>query len=760
MTGSTSGNAVSSELLAKALSLNSEGVMVTDADQRILYANQAVQDLVGYSEAEMLGRNCRFLQGEDTDPESVLAIRTAIAAEQTFRGPILNYRKNGNEFWNGLSITPMRAADGHVTHFVSVQRDISALVALREGLRTQIRREKREAETARLLLMVARLLGDYSSVTDLADSIAEGIKVVCASDRSTVDLWDAPTQQHRLGAQSGWPAHLAETVSRFSVSASESPELTALVATGHPILIGPNPSDDRLQGVLDELEVTAFAAMPITSRGEVRGILLAYWADSPPPSAISEFFQERLEGLGTMAAVAFENARLLERAVWASTHDSLTGLPARVLFEQAVQRELAVASTAGDGVTILYLDIDDFKRTNDTLGHHAGDVVMRHVASVLLEVTGESDVVARFGGDEFVILLTRQQNETDAHGVAARIRHELGKPLRLSGRDIFVSASIGIAVSGDIDPAMPTVLKAQSLITAADTAMYREKAARVGAPERFAHPRELSIDTALHGAVGRGEIATSFQPQLTVQSDTVTDVEALARWWNPELGEVSPAEFIPIAEKNGVIHEIGLEVFRQAFALARDSLASGRPVAVSVNVPVIQLMEPSFVDTVATLLASHVIPADLVKIELTESQYLRDVPQIIARLQEIRDLGIGVSLDDFGTGNTSLIELYDLPLTELKIDRALIQKDGPVGEALIGGLVSMAHDIGIAVVTEGIETPGQFDIVRRLGADRLQGHHIARPMSREDLFAWLEHFAARDRARAKNTDSDDPKEHP
>ncbi|WP_291052802.1 EAL domain-containing protein [Herbiconiux sp.] len=738
MTGSTGGTAVSSELLARALALNSEGVIVTDADQRILYANQAVQDLLGYSEAELLGRNCNFLQGEGTDPEAVRAIRAALAAGETFRGPIVNYRRNGQEFWNGLTITPIRGSGGDITHFASVQRDISELIALRESLRTQIRREKREAETARLLLMVARLLGDYSSVPDLANSIAEGINVVCASDRSTVELWDVPSGRLRPGARSGWPAHLTDAVSRFSVS-SESPELAALVATGHPFLIGPDPSDG-MQRLLDELEVTAFAAMPITSRGEVRGILLAYWADSPPPTAISEFLRERLEGLGTMAAVAFENAWLLERAVWASMHDSLTGLPARGLFEQSLHRELAATSPAVAGLSILYLDIDDFKRTNDTLGHHAGDVVMRHVASVLLEVAGESDVVARFGGDEFVVLLTHQQGGTQAQDVAARIRQKLAEPLRLSGRDIFVSASIGIAVSADIDPALPAELKAQSLITAADTAMYREKAARRGAPERFMHPRELSIDTALHGAVGRGEIATHFQPQLDVRSNTVTDVEALARWWNPELGDISPAEFIPIAEKNGVIHEIGLEVFRQSFALVRDSLASGHPVAVSINVPVIQLMEQGFVDTITALVAAHGIPANLVKIELTESQHLTDVPQVIARLQAIRDLGIGVSLDDFGTGNTSLIELYDLPLTELKIDRAFIQKDGPVGEALIGGLVGMAHQIDIAVVTEGIETPQQFEVVSRLGSDRLQGHHIARPMGRDDLLAWLKRF--------------------
>jgi diguanylate cyclase (GGDEF)-like protein/PAS domain S-box-containing protein len=741
MTDDPSTSPVSDELLVRVLSLNSEGVIVTDADQVIIYANKAVQDLVGYSDTEMLGRTCRFLQGNDTDPATVRAIREALTAGKTFRGPILNYRRNGDQFWNGLTITPVRGPDGEVTHFASLQRDISELVALRDDLRTQIWREKREAETARLLLDVARLLGDHSSVSDLAESIAEGIRVVCAADRSVIEVWDAPSGQRRLGAQTGWPAHLSIEVAQFSVLDSEVPELAALVASGRPFLVGAGAAED-MQRLLDRLEVRAFAGMPITSRGEMRGVLLAYWAASTPPTAISEFLEERLQGLGTLAAVALDNAELLERAVWESTHDSLTGLPTRMLFEESLFRELAASSASPAGVSVLYLDIDDFKRTNDTLGHHAGDVVMRHIAAVLLDSTGESDVVARFGGDEFLVLLTHQDQRASAEHVAARIRKKLGVPLRLSGRDVFVSASIGIAVSSELDSAMPVGLKAQMLTAAADRAMYREKAARTGAPERSLHPRELSIDSALHGAVARGEFTAHFQPQLDHATDSITDVEALARWSHPELGDLSPTEFIPVAEKNGVIHEIGAEMLRQACALARVAFASGRPLTVSVNVPVIQLMEQTFVETVTAILSENAVPADRLTIELTESQFLADVPQIIGRLQRLRDLGIGISLDDFGAGNTSLLQLYDLPLTELKIDQAFIRKDGPVGEALIEGVVDMAHKINLAVVTEGVETAHQLDVARRLGSDRIQGYYIARPLGHDELLAWLHAYAA------------------
>jgi EAL domain-containing protein (putative c-di-GMP-specific phosphodiesterase class I) len=184
-----------------------------------------------------------------------------------------------------------------------------------------------------------------------------------------------------------------------------------------------------------------------------------------------------------------------------------------------------------------------------------------------------------------------------------------------------VSASIGIATSRDLDATLPVGLKAQMLTAAADRAMYKVKAARTGSPEPWMNPRELSIDSALHGAVARGEFTAHFQPQLDLATDSITFVEALARWHHPDLGHVSPTEFIPVAEKNGAIHEIGAEVLRRACALARDSLASGHPVAVSINVPVIQLMEQNFVDTVTAILSENAVPPDRVTIELTESQF-------------------------------------------------------------------------------------------------------------------------------------------
>jgi diguanylate cyclase (GGDEF)-like protein len=435
--------------------------------------------------------------------------------------------------------------------------------------------------------------------------------------------------------------------------------------------------------------------------------------------------------------VALENANLMDQAVWNGTHDTLTNLSDRSLFEKSLDRALASSVTTSTTVALLYIDIDQFKRTNDTLGHPAGDIVLKHVAAILLAATRDSDVVARMGGDEFVVLLANLRNKRTADQVVKRIRAELETPLRIGSQEMFVSFSIGIAFSDAVDAGLPVKARAHALIASADAAMYEEKATRAGVPPKPVHRRELTIDTALHGAVARGEVTVAYQPQLDLRTQQITGVEALARWVNPELGEVAPTEFIPVAEKNGLIGELGAEILRQACSLGHELMVKGHPVTVAVNASVRELMDDSFLDRVSTIISASGCPPDRVTFEMTETQLVADIPQLITRLQGLRVLGAGVSLDDFGTGNTSLMQLYDLPLTELKIDQSFIARDGPIGEALIRGIIAISHQIDITVVTEGIETHQQADVVRQLGSDRIQGYHVARPMNRDTFIDWL-----------------------
>ncbi len=710
-------------------------MILTDAAQNIIFANEAVEIVTGFRQAEMLGRNCRFLQGQETNPSAIAEMNRCIASQETFRGLVLNYRKNGEAFWNDLTITPIFGSNGATTHFISVQRDSSELVALRESLRIQLENAQKEAETAQLLLDVARLLGNYSERSDATNAIADAIRTTCGADRSAIALWDAASEQFSVTAQAGWPAHLPSPAADFDLVSGALPQVSALVESGHPTMFSAAPSSARRQ-LLKQFGCVDVAAVPISSRGEFRGILLAFWETSATMHLESPF-EERFTGLGHLAAVALDNAALLEQAVWNGTHDTLTGLPDRALFEMVLHEKLEAAATSFEGVAVLYLDIDRFKRANDTLGHHAGDDVLRYVASALQGSIRDCDFVARVGGDEFVIVLSRVHVADLADQVATRIREHLRKPLHISGQELFVSVSIGSATSDILDPGLSLNRKARVLTAAADGAMYRDKAARSGSPDQASQPRELSIDAALRGAVIREELMAYFQPQLTLASNSVGDVEALARWHHPQLGDVSPAEFIPLAEKNGVIHEIGAEMLRQALALGAAAVAAGTPVNVAVNVSVIQLMQHDFLDTVTTILDASDLAAEKVTIEMTESLSITDMRHIITRLLELRRMGMGVSLDDFGAGNTSVLQLYDLPLTELKIDQSFIRNGGPTGEALIQGIVNLAHAVGVTVITEGIETTDQLHTIRQLGSDRVQGYQIAPPMEHRDLLAWL-----------------------
>ncbi|MFB2582422.1 EAL domain-containing protein [Herbiconiux sp. P15] len=726
---------LSHDVLASALTENSVGVIITDISQTILFANEAVQDLTGYTEVEMLGRNCRFLQGQDTDPVTVAEIRTALVDGATFRGVLLNYRKDGSTFWNDLTVTPLRDAAGDITHFVSVQRDSSELVGLREDFQIQLSRVKREAETSELLLQVAHLLSTYSRMDDVIEAIAEGILFVSAAERSAVALWDPSAEWIRVTAQSGWPAHLADKVTSFTVSAADLPEIGFLASSGQPLVIGSN-SSPQMRALLDEYEVAAFAAVPVSSHGELRGFLFAYWVDREP-SREENPIEERLEGLSNLAGVALENAALLDKAIWNGTHDTLTELPDRNMFEQSLQQSLETVAATSETIAVLYLDIDRFKRTNDTLGHHAGDEVLRHVAGVLVASAREVDFVARVGGDEFVVVLSDRHAAELAEDVTGRIREQLEKPLTISGQDVFVSVSVGIAVSSSVDPTLAIRRQSKTLTATADAAMYRDKAQRTGTPDRVLRPTELAIDSALRGAVARGEITASFQPLLSLSTGTIDGVEALARWHHPPLGNVPAAEFIPIAEKNGVIHEIGAEILRQALALGRAAANGGTPVDVSVNASVIQLMQRDFIDSLLAAMSRSGVPAERITIEMTESLLITDAHQINRQLQEIQNLGMKVSLDDFGTGSTSLLQLSDLPITELKIDQAFVYNDSPAGEAVLRGIVELAHAVGLEVVVEGIETIRHLQNARRVGSDRAQGYHIAKPMSHDALLAWL-----------------------
>jgi len=423
-----------------------------------------------------------------------------------------------------------------------------------------------------------------------------------------------------------------------------------------------------------------------------------------------------------------EQRRTAEQLQWAATHDDLTGLPNRTELIHRVDGLLAVAAV-GD-VAVLFIDLDNFKAVNDSLGHGIGDTLLTAMSVRLRDVVGPDAELARFGGDEFIVVLHR--GEPGPMEVAEAVRSAVREAVEVEGTELFVSASIGVSVNdrGGVTAA--------DLLRDADAAMYRAKARGRDCVEAFApgthETTVLALRTAteLRRGLERGEIVPYFQPIVELTTGHVTGFEALARWLHPDRGLLAPDQFLPMAEETGLIEQIGATILRDALAQFARWRARGLSFAdgtVSVNVGTRQVVDPAFGGLVADVLAETGIPADVLWLEITETALLADVKASTVALRNLRSLGLHLAVDDFGTGYSSLTYLKRFPVEAIKIDRGFVAGLGLDTEdtTIVEAVVNLGHSFGIAVVAEGLETPLQLSRLREMGCDRGQGYLFGRP---------------------------------
>lgn len=411
--------------------------------------------------------------------------------------------------------------------------------------------------------------------------------------------------------------------------------------------------------------------------------------------------------------------------------DALTGLPNRRRFSQLVRQSInAVENKSTASVGLLYLDLDGFKEVNDTHGHVTGDLLLEQVAARLREALRRGDELFRLGGDEFAVLLTRSDSITDSGRVAAHLLSTLQRPFRIGGQELKVSGSIGITRFPN--PASDYT----SLLQQADSAMYVAKRAGRNRAAFYSDEigqsvRERSQMLAeLDGAVARNEISLHYQPQFDTSAQRIIRFEALARWNNRILGNVSPGRFIPIAEESGLIVELGAYILDTACNQAVQWVQrTGHAIPVAVNVSTMQLRSGSFANQVLDILGRTGLPPGLLELELTESIMLEDLANCREVLTHLRAAGVGLALDDFGTGYSSLSYLPELPFDRLKIARSFLEKvhRGRGGAALIQAVVGVAHNLDMSVVVEGVETERELSFIRSIGADEVQGFLLGRP---------------------------------
>jgi diguanylate cyclase (GGDEF)-like protein/PAS domain S-box-containing protein len=433
-----------------------------------------------------------------------------------------------------------------------------------------------------------------------------------------------------------------------------------------------------------------------------------------------------------------ERKALEEQLTHQAFHDSLTTLANRALFHDRVEHALTKTRRTAKPLAVLFLDLDNFKTVNDSLGHAAGDQLLVGIAGRVNAAVRTGDSVARFGGDEFAILLEDVRDESEATEVAHRIDLALRAPFHLDGKDVFITSSIGIALS------TAEASSADELLRNADVAMYTAKERGKGRQVTFepdmhaAVLRRLELEADLRRAVEREEFMVYYQPLFDLRSGLMTGVEALVRWRHPERGLVSPVDFIPVAEDTGLIVPLGNWVLRQACRDASDwqrRFPGAAPAKVNVNLSARQLQQAGLVEEVSAALHDSGFAASNLVLEITESVLMQDAASAVSWLTELKNLGVQLAIDDFGTGYSSLSYLQQFPVDTLKIDKSFVDGVGRETEraALASAIIDLGRTLGLKTVAEGIEEAAQASELTLLGCDVGQGYHFARPMERERL---------------------------
>ena len=424
-----------------------------------------------------------------------------------------------------------------------------------------------------------------------------------------------------------------------------------------------------------------------------------------------------------------------------ANHDSLTGLPNRNLLWDRIDRACVRTQRYGDFAAVAFLDLDNFKVVNDSLGHSLGDHLLRAVAARLESSLRAMDTVARLGGDEFVLVLSDQKSAQSVSGELQRIVDSFSQPFAVDGRDVFVTASVGVSLYPQ-DAKDP-----ESLMKSAELAMYRAKESGRNAYQLYTAEMQtrvterLALESKLRRALERGEFALHYQPQVDLRSNRIFGCEALIRWNQADLGMVAPAKFVPLAEETGLIVPIGAWVVRTACRQCKAWRDAGLPaVTVAVNISARQFRERNLLQVVTNILAETALAPTQLELEVTESVIMHDAQNVIADLQAFRDMGVRLSVDDFGTGYSSLSYLKRFPVDRLKIDQSFVHDitADADGAAIAQAVITLGHTMDMRVIAEGVETAEQLAFLRSNQCDEMQGFLFGKPMPADQFGKLLE----------------------
>lgn len=656
---------------------SNELIWSIDASGRFTFVNDAAaRRIYGYTADEMVGKLLSELMTPDQAEKDLTVFEGVKAGNRAFNYRTVHVRKDGRPVHLSFNAVVEHSPEGDVTGTTGTATDVSDLVRYADEL-------ERSEERYRLLF----------------ENATEPIGV----------------------AQDGYVVFFNRAVIEATGYTAEEIRATPFVQFIHP--------DDRMMALdrqVLRLKGEAFPASyvirTIRKNGETRHMNLSgvsiVWDGRP---ATLNFFSDITARVNAEAELEFQ-----------AFHDPLTGLPNRTLFADRLNLALARARRHNEPIAVLYADLDHLKRVNDTLGHTVGDLLLKEVAHRFRMTVREVDTVARFGGDEFVILLGRVKDDSVAARVAQKLVERMNEPMEVGGHTLRVTTSVGVSswpADGD---------DAETLLKNADNALYQSKehgrnTYRMFAPamnERM--QRRLSMEQSLVKAIETSQFTLVYQPQMDMRTSAIVGYEALLRWKDEVLGDVPPASFVPLAEETRLIEAIGDWVLVRAL---QDAAHFPGDTRLAVNVSAIQLRDEKFPSRVASLLSVRRFPAQRLELELTESATIADDETIVAVLSELRRMGVRVAVDDFGTGYASLSYLRRLSVDVVKIDKSFIAGVGesPADSAIVLGIMGMAHGLNLLAIAEGVETESQKDFLKVAGCDIAQGFLLGRPVSIDAL---------------------------
>jgi diguanylate cyclase (GGDEF)-like protein/PAS domain S-box-containing protein len=714
-------------LLSMVADRTNRAVVVTDHNLKIVYTNAAFAGIFGYAPKETNGRQADdLLVGRHTDRKALARLRRRIEEESAGEEEILSYDRNGEEIWISANVQAFRNRRGRLKYVFALLTDITETKQLRS-----------------LQQLIMNALADEIPITEIADQLCRRVEEIAPDVVSSLLHIDDAGLVHPLGGPS-----LPDDYSRTLDGVAIGPDVGSCGSAayfGEAVLAIDIDTDPRWQPYKTrplEVGLRACWSTPIKGKdGRVIGTFAFYFRECRPPS---RWHQRIVDACVHLGALAIERKEARAQIARLAYYDMLTGLPNRARLRNLISDAIE-ACPAGQHVALAFLDVDNFKDVNDTLGHSAGDELLVQFAQRLREQIGSGDMLGRLGGDEFVIVLPNR-DAAGASLVASRMTEALVRPLKIGTKDVPMSASMGISLYPD------NATDIDTLIQQADAAMYQAKRAGRSTYRFFSvdmnrlAEQRLAHSAALRSAIASDALKLHYQPQIRTIDGAIHGVEALARWHDPVLGEVSPAKFIPLAEECGLIEQIGLWSIREACRQMAQWRKAGLDIpCVSVNLSPINFQNANLAAAVTEILAEHGLPPEVLMLEITEGVIMNERSIAIETMHGLRKRGVGLSLDDFGTGYSSLSRLAHLPIRELKIDRTFMREveQDPGARAIVTTVVRVGQSLRLTVVAEGVETDGQRNLLTELGCDVVQGFLYAPALSPHAFGRWLLDHSAR-----------------